>query len=483
MCSCTERHTVYVIDISDSRSSCRIHFCGRLMAALCLFVNKRQLNNVVEVMSDSESSAGENPDFFSLNVEDWNNELQERADQEYLELQHTMTIKENAHALTDAVMGPRRYEPGELPAKRTKRDHTEEELNFTRSMTVTAEHTRHCQEKPERKREENMLLDPAKLHQADLDSTNGYTGIPKRCYRKVQAHRKPVTSTAWSTKGYGDLLMTSSLDGSVKLWSELGKRCVYAGWAAAGVRCARFSRCGQKIFRCGFDRKLVLVDPTRDAAVYTANLKETPSCLCVDTTNESLVFVGYNGGVGLWDIRQEPRSAVLVYETHCGGVLDILLINDGKELVFSGDLVARDASHTALMVWDIASSALLSNQVYQERYTCPSLELLSPKNFVAQTNGNYIAIFSTARPYKMNKRKRFEGHKVAGYKVGCCVNSDASLLCSGDAEGLLHFYWADSCALAGVIQLDGNSPATHPVWQNGSHLAVGCWDGSLHLCQ
>lgn len=50
---------------------------------------------------------------------------------------------------------------------------------------------------------------------------------------------------------------------------------------------------------------------------------------------------------------------------------------------------------------------------HQERYTCPSLALHPLEEFfVAQTNGNYMAVFSSQRPYRMNKRRRYEGHKV-----------------------------------------------------------------------
>lgn len=51
---------------------------------------------------------------------------------------------------------------------------------------------------------------------------------------------------------------------------------------------------------------------------------------------------------------------------------------------------------------------------HQERYTCPSLALHPlEESFVAQTNGNYMAVFSSQRPYRMNKRRRYEGHKVS----------------------------------------------------------------------
>lgn len=50
---------------------------------------------------------------------------------------------------------------------------------------------------------------------------------------------------------------------------------------------------------------------------------------------------------------------------------------------------------------------------FQERYTCPSLAL-HPREpvFLAQTNGNYLALFSAVWPYRMSRRRRYEGHKV-----------------------------------------------------------------------
>lgn len=58
---------------------------------------------------------------------------------------------------------------------------------------------------------------------------------------------------------------------------------------------------------------------------------------------------------------------------------------------------------------------------HQERYTCPSLALHPlEESFVAQTNGNYMAVFSSQQPYRMNKRRRYEGHKVSN---NCCLKA------------------------------------------------------------
>lgn len=72
------------------------------------------------------------------------------------------------------------------------------------------------------------------------------------------------------------------------------------------------------------------------------------------------------------------------------------------------------SSH-AFILQHLSLSVLLVCNVclFQERYTVTRL-CLHPKlnQFIAQTQGSYAAIFSTERPYKMNKNTRFEGHKV-----------------------------------------------------------------------
>jgi len=61
-------------------------------------------------------------------------------------------------------------------------------------------------------------------------------------------------------------------------------------------------------------------------------------------------------------------------------------------------------------------------------------------HFIAQSSGNYIAIFDAESPFKMNKKKRFEGHKIAGFNVKCCISPDGGIIASGAANGSIHFY-------------------------------------------
>lgn len=112
-----------------------------------------------------------------------------------------------------------------------------------------------------------------------------------------------------------------------------------------------------------------------------------------------------------------------------GEVQSIEWLHDGSQFVSSSDITKRNSIDRSILVWDfqtvrtrfdmriVASKALtvmplglqgaiLSNQVYLEAYTCPYLRA-HPEgtHFVAQSNANYIAIFSAQAPYKLNKYK------------------------------------------------------------------------------
>jgi len=48
----------------------------------------------------------------------------------------------------------------------------------------------------------------------------------------------------------------------------------------------------------------------------------------------------------------------------------------------------------------------ISNQVYQEPHTCPALRAHpTAPSFIAQSNAGYICIFSTRKPFRLNKTK------------------------------------------------------------------------------
>ncbi|XP_056401197.1 WD repeat-containing protein 25 isoform X3 [Hyla sarda] len=214
----------------------------------------------------------------------------------------------------------------------------------------------------------------------------GSSGIPKKVVFEMREHAGAVNRVQWCpVKQYSHLLLSASMDGTCKVWDAIdsGKSLCTISCHRAAVRDAQWSSCGRKILTGGFDTFLHLTDVETGKDLFTAK-------------NECKISA----------IRFHPQDQNLFI---CGG--------------FSPVITAHDV------------------RMGKERYTCPSLAL-HPKEsvFAAQTNGNYIALFSAQRPYKMNKKRRFEGHKVEGFAVGCQFSPDGSVIVTGSSEGNVVFY-------------------------------------------
>ncbi|XP_056152195.1 WD repeat-containing protein 25 isoform X3 [Lampris incognitus] len=176
-------------------------------------------------------------------------------------------------------------------------------------------------------------------------------------------------------------------------------------------------------------------------------------------------------------------KVVKVYKARIQQTLDIMFLQGGAEFVTSTDSVSRDSADRTLIAWDYQTTAKVSNQIYHERYTCPSLALHPvEESFVAQTNGNYMAVFSSQRPYKMNKRRQYEGHKVEGFAVQCEFSLDGSVLASGSSTGSAHFYDYQSAHTLHTLRAHSQPclcVSQHPVLP--STAATCDWGGEIKI--
>ncbi|NWX11562.1 WDR25 protein, partial [Aegotheles bennettii] len=174
-----------------------------------------------------------------------------------------------------------------------------------------------------------------------------------------------------------------------------------------------------------------------------------------------------------------------VYKAAVQQTLDILFLSEGREFLTSTDAVSRDSADRTIIAWDFQSAAKISNQIFHERYTCPSLTL-HPKEsvFVAQTNGNYMALFSAQRPYRINKKKRYEGHKVEGFAVGCEFSPDGTLLVTGSSDGKVFFYNYHTARIIRTLSAHKEACVRtifHPVLP--SLLTTCSWAGEIRIWQ
>ncbi|KAI5644387.1 pre-mRNA-processing factor 17 [Phthorimaea operculella] len=107
---------------------------------------------------------------------------------------------------------------------------------------------------------------------------------------------------------------------------------------------------------------------------------------------------------------------------------------------------------------------------------------LSPngKWLACQSMDNKVVVFSALNRFKMNRKKTFTGHMVAGYACAVDYSPDMSYLVSGDADGKCYVWdWKTTKLYKKWKAHDGVCIAAtwHP--HEPSKLLTAGWDGLL----
>ncbi|XP_071080291.1 WD repeat-containing protein 25-like [Haliotis cracherodii] len=317
--------------------------------------------------------------------------------------------------------------------------------------------------------------------------TLSHNNPPEKLDRHIAGHGGVVNRVKWNIPSFSHLFLTTSMDSCVKIWNAFSaesacmRNLMHHGKA---VKDAEWSHDGRNILSCSYDRSAVLTDVETGKQVCKLEHAGYVTCGKFNPVRRSQVVTGSTNSLQHWDIRT-PHTACKNFQYHddLGQMQDVLFRKDGNQFFTCSDMVTRDSADRNIMAWDFSSGVPLSNQIYQERYACVRLKLHpTSSHFLAQSHGGYVALFSTTRPYKMVRSKRFEGHTLLGYSIGFDVSRDGSLVVSGSSDGKIHFYDYQTGKLKKQVASGLDvcvDVMCHPVLAS---TAVCCsWDGGIRI--
>lgn len=348
--------------------------------------------------------------------------------------------------------------------------------------TEPSDHPEHIQIREER----SILSEVSPTVKQCLSQKNpAASGVPRRLLMSLAGHGGPVNTVKWCPVPHlSHLLLSASMDKTCKVWdaAESGRCLRLYTCHSEAVRAACWGTHGTHLVTGSFDKSAVLTDIETAQPVVKLDAQFRLTCVAVHPSQpEVFLCGGYSPVVKAWDTRS--AKVVREYRAAVQQTLDLLFLRGGSEFISSTDCVSRDSADRTLVAWDYATTARISNQIYHERYTCPSLALHPVEDsFVAQSNGNYMALFSCERPYRMNKRRRYEGHKVEGYAVQCSFSSDGTLLASGSSSGSAHVFDYNSSQMVHTLRAHSQpcvSVALHPVLPTAA--ATCDWAGEIKV--
>nr|GME02756.1 WD repeat-containing protein 25 [Ipomoea batatas] len=308
--------------------------------------------------------------------------------------------------------------------------------------------------------------------------------MPKGLSVTLDGHTKSVNAVQWS-RSHAHLLASAGMDQTIciwNVWSKDNKKACMFNYHGAAVKDVKWSHHGLFVLSCGYDCSSRLIDVEKGIQSQIFKDDQVVGVVKFHPNNSNLfISGGSRGGLKLWDIR--TGKVVHQYVRNLGPILDVEFTVDAKQLISSSDVSRSNISENSIIVWDVSREIPLSNQVYGEAYTCPSIRCHpSEPYFIAQSNGNYIAIFSTTHPFRLDKYRRYESHSVSGFPIKCNFNLDGSIVASGSADGYIYFYNTKTCQLNKKLKAHDQAcidPVFHPVMPN---VVASCsWNGEVYV--
>ncbi|XP_049856410.1 pre-mRNA-processing factor 17 isoform X1 [Schistocerca gregaria] len=300
--------------------------------------------------------------------------------------------------------------------------------------------------------------------------------LPKTHIHTWQGHTKGISAIRWFPKT-AHLLLSCSMDCRVKLWEVYHeRRCVrtYYGHRQA-VRDVSFNNDGTQFLSAAYDRYIKLWDTESGKCISRFTSRKIPYCAKFnpDDDKQHLFVAGTSDKkIICWDIRS--GEIVQEYDRHLGAVNTITFVDENRRFVTTSD----DKS-LRVWEWDIPV-----DMKYIADPTMHSMPAVTPspnqKWLACQSMDNKIVIFSSLNRFKMNRKKTFSGHMVAGYACTLDFSPDMSYLISGDADGKCYVWDWKTTKLYKKWKAHDNvciGVLWHP--HEASKVVTAGWDGLM----
>ncbi|KAF3663139.1 Transcription initiation factor TFIID subunit 5 [Capsicum annuum] len=189
----------------------------------------------------------------------------------------------------------------------------------------------------------------------ETDSSSNEHGLGsnggKRCYTLLQGHSGPVYSASFSP--YGDFLLSSSSDSTIRLWStRLNANLVCYKGHNYPVWDVQFSPAGHYFASSSHDRtaRIWSMDRIQPLRIMAGHLSDV-DCVQWHANCNYIATGSSDKTVRLWDVQS--GDCVRIFIGHRGMILSLAMSSDGRYMA-SGD---EDGT---VMMWDLSSGRCIT---------------------------------------------------------------------------------------------------------------------------
>lgn len=255
-------------------------------------------------------------------------------------------------------------------------------------------------------------------HDIDGVPLHKYDHVPDRCYLPKKllhtyvGHSKPINAIRLFPQA-GHLLLSCSADCKIKLWEVYhDRRCImtYHGHRQA-VRDICFNRHGERFISSGYDRAIKLWDTETGQCIRKFSNRKFAYCIRFNVADEAHSHYFLSGmsdkKILCWDTR--TGSIVQEYDRHLGAVNTVTLVDGGRRFISTSD-------DKSLRVWEWDIPVDVKYIADPSMHAIPAVSPAPNNKWLAcQFMDNKIQAFACMNRFKLNQKKVFTGHMVAGY--------------------------------------------------------------------
>ncbi|CAM9121899.1 unnamed protein product [Discosporangium mesarthrocarpum] len=300
---------------------------------------------------------------------------------------------------------------------------------------------------------------------------------PKKCIHRWTGHTKGVQAISFFP-GYGHLLLSGSMDSTVKMWDVnkgRGQRRTYRGHSAA-VRDVAFSNDGHQFLSAGYDRFVRLWDTESGQCRSTFTNRKMPYCVKYYPVDNNIFLAGCSDNrVVQYDVRS--GEVVQEYNHHLGPVNSVLFVDDDQRFVSTSD-------DKKVLIWEYNIPVPIKYISEPDMHSMPTTALHPSGGFwVGQSLDNKIISWTGRDKFRQLRKKVFKGHVNAGYACRIAFSPNGKFLASGDGQGKVYIWDWGSTKVYRKLQCHDDGPCIDVAWHplQPSWVATAGWDGVIKL--
>ena len=211
--------------------------------------------------------------------------------------------------------------------------------------------------------------------------------------------------------------------------SVCGRICGHS----AAVRDVGFTNDGSKFVSCSYDRYLKLWDTETGECITALTNRKPPYCIKVHPKDPNTLLAGCsNKHIVQYDMRSGKVEQV--YDQHLGAVNTITFCEENRRF-------ATTADDKKMLIWEFGIPVPIKHIADPTLHSMPAVtKTPNDKWLLCQNLDNQITTYSASDRFKLNRKKTFKGHVVAGYACEPGVSPDGNYVMSGDTDGRLWFW-------------------------------------------